>query len=193
MFYILTMVISMALIIVLNMIFYAPRYNLNFLYVLIAVIISTIVEILISGVIATLIRKFLPEKWFGVDKTYLMASKREQKIYEKLKIKVWKDKILELGCFTGFNKNKIKEPNSVEYVERFIIEANYGEVIHFISCFLGFLVIFIYPLKYWYMFGLPVAIVGLILNLMPTLSLRYNLSKLHVLYKFNLKRKLKKD
>jgi len=48
---------------------------------------------------------------------------------------------------------------------------------------MGFLVIFILPLKYALRIGLPVAIVGFVLNLLPVFILRYNLPKLAIAYK----------
>ena len=48
-------------------------------------------------------------------------------------------------------------------------------------------------LSFWFLFGFPVALVGAILNLMPTFALRYNLVKLHSLYRINLRRNDIKD
>ena len=39
------------------------------------------------------------------------------KIYNKLKVKKWKDKIPEIGHFTGFRKNKISDPKNPEYIK----------------------------------------------------------------------------
>ena len=145
-------------------------------------------EIIINGLFAGIVRWVLPKKWFTADKNYFSAGKNERKFYEKLGIKKWKDKVLELGCFTNFRKNKIADPKSVEYVERYILEANYGVVVHFVLMLISFLVIFIYPLEYWYCFGAPVAIVSIFLNALPLFILRYNLPKLYTLRKINLKR-----
>ena len=171
-----------------DIVFFCAPYGIEWWYVVVAVIISTVVEIMISGLIAFAVRWLLPHKWFAIDKKFYAAGKKESKFYEKLGIKKWKDKVLELGSFTNFHKNKVQEPTNNEYIERFITEANYGVLIHALSIPLGFLVIFIYPLKFWFMFGLPVALVGAFLNTLPTFILRYNLPKLYSLHKFNMLR-----
>lgn len=183
--YYLIVLISMIIISVIDVIFFCSSYGISWVYVVVAVVLSTIFEIAISGLIAFIIRWLLPKKWFLADKKFYCAKKWEIAFYDKLKIKKWKDKVLELGSFTNFHKNKIQNPKSKEYLERFIIESNYGVLIHALSIPLGFLVIFLYPLKFWFMFGLPVALVGSFLNALPTFILRYNLPKLHSLYKIN--------
>ena len=110
------------------------------------------------------------------------------RFYEKIGIKKWKDKALELGAVTGFRKNKLYSPNNNEYVKRFILEANYGIMVHVYCIVFGFLVMLanlFYPFVY---VTLPIAIVNLVLNLLPIFILRYNLPKLHSLYKFNLRK-----
>ena len=83
-----------------------------------------------------------------------------------------------------FRKNKIAEPNNNEYIARYIMEANYGIICHIACIIFGFLILFIYP-KYCLTIALPVAIVNLVLNALPTMILRYNLPKLHTIYKYN--------
>ena len=78
-----------------------------------------VVLFLIDALLATLIRK-LPEKWFDSNNKYFDERKGERKFFESLGIKKWKDKIPELGGFTNFHKDKIYEPNSIEFYERFI-------------------------------------------------------------------------
>lgn len=193
MLYLIIILASMALISVFNYIFYASIFGFDLIYIIVAVVLTTILEILVNGLFAFAVRRFLPQKWFAVDKKHFSASKKERAFYEKIGIKKWKDKVLELGCFTNFSKSKIADPKSVEYVERYIIEANYGIICHAVIIPASFLVIFLYPLKFWFCFGLPVAIVSIFLNLLPLFILRYNLPKLHTLYKINEKRAKQKD
>lgn len=188
MLYAIIIIVSMAIISLLNIIFSAPVFGISPAYIICAVTISTAAEIVIDGFFAFIVRWLLPETWFSVEKYGFSASKKECRFYEKIGIKKWKDKVIELGCFTKFRKNKIAEPNNAEYIKRYIVEANYGIACHSAIIIFSILVIFVYPLKYWYCFGLPVAIVSIFLNLLPLFILRYNLPKLHALYKFNLKR-----
>lgn len=187
-FYIVSILTCMAIIATINIIFTVPIFGFGVWYVILAVILSTISVIIVDLIFALIVRRVLPEKWFAVDKTCYNASKKERVFYEKLGIKKWKDKILELGALSGFRKNHVLKPNDNEYVERYILEANYGIVVHVADIIFGLLIIFIYPLEYFLCFGVPVAFVNAVLNLLPMMVLRYNLPKLHALREFNIKR-----
>ena len=189
MFYLFTILFCMALITVIN---FAFSQDYTLLQFLLWTTICTVSVIAIDGIFAFVVRRLLPRKWFTVDKLNYVADKKESRFYEKIGIKKWKDKVLELGCFTSFRKNKISEPNSLEYIERYIVEANYGIVCHIAGILFGFICVFCCPMPLWLRVGLPVSIVNVVLSALPTFILRYNLSKLHVLYKFNLKRSEKK-
>ena len=167
-----------------NAVFAAPRFGVSFWFILGAVLINVVAVIAVDGLFAFLIRR-LPEKWFGHERRFFQVSAKEKKFYEKLKIRKWKDKVPELGQFTDFHKNKVAEPRNNVYLERYMLEAAYGEVIHLAGCFLGFVIIFFYPLKYWLCFGFPVAVINLIMNILPYFILRYKFYKMKVLYRSN--------
>ena len=167
-----------------NAVFAAPRFGVSFWFILGAVLINVVAVIAVDGLFAFFIRR-LPEKWFGHERRFFQVSAKEKKFYEKLKIRKWKDKVPELGQFTDFHKNKVAEPRNNAYLERYMLEAAYGEVIHLAGCFLGFVIIFFYPLKYWLCFGFPVAVINLIMNILPYFILRYNFYKMKVLYRSN--------
>ncbi len=183
--------IAMAIISVLNIFLGTPFFGYSPWFVILAVVGSTVFEFLIDLIFAGIVNK-LPNKWFGVEKKYFHYSKKRQRFYDKLKIKSWKEKVWELGGLGGFRKNKIQDPRNIEYVERFIIEINKGIVTHRTAYFVGFLVIFIIPLKYALVIGVPVAVVNLFLNILPTMVLQYNSPKLHTLYKWLKKEEQKK-
>ena len=160
----------------------------SFLLLLGLIAIGVVFEILVDGLVATIAR-LLPAKCADHTKKVYQVSAKEKKFYEKLKIRLWKDKIPEIGHFTGFRKNKLAEPQSVEYVDRFLLESCYGEIGHFFSLFLGFTVLCLYPLSdVWFALAIPVAIVNFFLNLPSLLVLRYNSYKLVVLKKSLLKK-----
>ena len=175
-FYIFSIVGADLLIILFNIWF--NKFELSLLYIILAAVLGAIAVIAIDGVFAFIIRR-LPEKWFSYDKKIWNVSKAECNFYEKLGIKLWKDKILELGVFTSFSKKTIANPDSKEYMERFILESNYGAIIHIANAIFGFLVIFCFPLKLIFCFGLPISIVNAILSLLPCMILRYNIPRLH--------------
>ena len=187
MFYLFTILIAAAIIITLNYFFAAPVFGFTIWQIILYVSILVVAAIAIDGFFATVVRWFMPAKWFGVDKEKFAAGKRECRFYEKIGIKKWKEKVIELGVFTGFRKNKIADPMNNEYVARYILEANYGVGVHITGVTLGYLVMLIFP-QYWLNMGLPVGVVNMVLNGLSLMILRYNLPKLRTLYRINAKR-----
>ena len=173
--------IAMALICSLDIIFASVAMNVSPWFFVFAVSVSTIYQIAIDGLFAFIVNKF-PDKWFK-GKKFFSVSKKEQKFYEKLGVRMWKDKVWELGGLGGFSKSKIVDPNDPEYSEKFLIESYKGEIDHIFGIVLGFTVIFIFPFRFAPLVGVPVAIVNMILNFMPIMILRYNTPKLEVLHK----------
>ena len=145
----------------------------------------------IDGLFAFIARR-LPIKWFPPEAKLFMVSTRERKIYRKLKINVWKKYIPELGGFTGFHKDKMRDRNSSEYVGRFLTESHYGVLGHVLGAIFGFAVMllpFLRPIS----MGLPIAVVNFILSILPTMILRYNTPSLCKVYKMNLARESKTE
>lgn len=164
-----------------DIIVFCPIMNVSPWFFVLAVIASTLYQIAIDAVFAIICNQ-IPAKWVK-DKRFFEVSKKEQHFYEKLGIKHWKDKVLELGSLGGFGKSKIADPNNPEYAEKFLIESYKGELDHIFGMFAGFTVIFIFPLRFAWIVGVPVAIVNVFLNLLSTMILRYNTPKLKVLHK----------
>ena len=159
--------------------------------VILMTVTATVFQFAIDGLFAIIINK-MPNKKFAANSKHFQVSKKVQKFYEKLRIKTWKDKVWELGGLGGFSKSKLEDPNNPEYIERFIIECNKGIVTHRIGYFVGFLVMLIFPFRYAFVIGLPVALVNLFLNALPTMVLRYNIPKLQtVLKRLNRKQEIK--
>lgn len=137
--------------------------------------------VVINAIVASIARA-LPKKCADFNKKCYIVGKKEKNFYEALKIRKWKDKIPEIGHFTGFRKNKIAEPNNPEYIERFLLECCYGEIGHFWSSVFGFLLLlFFFISKTWIAISIPVAIIAGILNFLPLMTLRYNSYKLSIL------------
>ena len=116
------------------------------------------------------------------------VTEKEMRLYKKLKVRLWKDKVWELGGLGGFSKKALLEPNSPEYIERFIIECNKGVLTHRLSYPIGFLAMATLPNVCAFTVALPIAAVNLFLNVLPTLVLRYNTPMLHAVLE-RLKRK----
>ena len=165
--------IAMAIISAVNIAFGVATWY----YAIIAVVWCTALQFALDGLLAILINK-MPDGWFGVDNRLYSVSKRERELYKKLKVRRWKDKVWELGGLGGFSKKYVKEPSNPKYIEKFIIECNKGVLTHRLSYPIGFLAMLTLPFPCSLTIALPVAIVNLFLNVLPTLALRYNTPKL---------------
>ncbi len=159
-------------------------------YVIIAVVVCTALQFALDGIIAIIINK-MPDKWFGADNPLYNVSNFENKLYKKLKVRNWKDKVWELGGLGGFSKKSLVNPNDPQYIEKFIIECNKGVLTHRLSYPIGFLPMLFIPNICAFSIALPVAVVNLFLNILPTIVLRYNTPKLKmILQRMNKKSKL---
>ena len=170
--------VAMAIISAINIIFNtATWFN-----VIIAVVLCTAAQFALDGLIAIIINK-MPDTLFSVSNPIYNVSELEQKLYKKLKVRNWKDNVWELGVLGGFSNKNLANPNSPEYIEKFIIECNKGVLTHRLSYPIGFLPMLFIPNVCACSIALPVAMVNLFLNILQTLALRYNTPKLHVMLK----------
>ena len=167
--YLSTIGIAMAVISLLNVCLGTAAWY----YVIIAVVWCTALQFALDGLIAIAINK-MPDRWFGVENRLYHVSQRERELYKRLKVRLWKDKVWELGGLGGFSKKLLKEPDNPSYIEKFIIECNKGVLTHRLSYPIGFLAMLTLPNVCAFTIALPVAIVNLYLNVLPTLALRYN-------------------
>lgn len=168
-------------------------FSTKFFYLLGFTALAAFLVIVVDILVATVCR-LLPAKYANHEKKVFTVSQKEKNFYEKLKIRKWKDRVPEIGHFTGFRKNKIADPKSVEYLDRFLLEACYGELGHFWSLFIGFAILLLgfiscFPkMSLWLSISIPVSIINVLMNLPSLLILRYNSYKLEVLRKSNLKK-----
>ncbi len=170
--------ISMLIITAFNIVFNtATWYN-----VIVAVVLCTAAQFALDGLIAMMINK-MPDKLFDVNNPLYNISETERNLYKKLKVRNWKDKVWELGGLGGFSKKNLSDPNSPAYIEKFIIECNKGVLTHRLSYLIGFLPMLFIPNVCTFSIALPVAIVNVFLNILPTLALRYNTPKLQAMLK----------
>ncbi len=142
---------------------------------------EVIAVILLDGLEAFFIRR-MPEKYFAPARRCFAVSKWECRLWRVLGVRFWCDKIPELGGFSGFHKDRVREPRNSAYLARFLLESNYGTVIHLTNALSGFLLLAVFPAATFWV-ALPVAAVNLILSLLPLGTLRYNTPKLLALYR----------
>jgi len=147
-----------------------------------AVVLCTALQFALDGAAAIVINK-TPDRFFSVDSPLYNVTESEKKLYKKLRVRSWKDYVWELGGLGGFSKKNLADPQSPEYIEKFIIECNKGVLTHRIAYPIGFLPMLFMPEPWSLTIALPVAIVNLFLNILPTLVLRYNTPKLKAVLK----------
>lgn len=148
---------------------------------LFAVAIGVIAIIAQDGIGAIIIRRLTPKTWYLTERRFFTVSAKERKFYTKLKIKKWKDLVPELGLFTGFSKSEIKDSDDPEYLGRFLIESNYGVIIHIANAVLGFVIAFI-PICSAPSIWIPIYVVNFVLSILPVPILRYTSHTLAKLY-----------
>ena len=186
MFYLITISGAALLIALANFLSVGIFTFLAFGEMLLRVVLGIVAVIAVDGIIAFIVRR-MPEKWFAPEAKLFSVSKKEADLYRRSKINIWKKYVPEWGCFTGFHKDKMREPSDSAYIGRFLLESNYGVLGHILGAFLGFSIMllpFMPPLA----MALPIAVINFILSLLPTMVLRFNTPPLRRIYRRNLKK-----
>lgn len=189
MFYLITISTATLIIALANFLCDGTYSAASFGLLLLATVAGVAAVIAVDGLFAFIIRR-LPERWFAPQARAFDVGKWERNFYRRTKINVWKKHVPEWGCFTGFHKDKMQNPNDSEYIGRFLLESNYGVAGHIAGAFFGFLIMllpFLRPLT----MALPIAAVNFVLSLLPTMILRFNTPALRGLYRRNLERESK--
>lgn len=191
MFYLISVAGGTLLVTLFNFIFSEIHTFRSFGEILLRAVIGVVALFLIDAVAAFLTRR-LPEKWFAPEAKLFTVKQSERKLYRKLKINSWKKYVPEWGCFTGFHKDKVRDPNSSAYIGRFLIESNYGVAGHIIGALAGFAIMLL-PFLHPFAVAFPLAIINFILGILPTMILRSNTPSLRALYKKNVARERKQE
>ncbi len=181
MFYLIIIFASIILIAAGNLILAIPVIPSDIWWSLWVTALAAAAVFALDAISALVIRRLTPKEWYMPNNSLFKVSKKERNFYRALKIKEWKDMVPELGGFTDFHKDKLENPNDPAYLERFIIEANYGVVIHLANAVLGVFIVFI-PICSSLTVWVPVFLVNLVLSLLPVAILRYTSYTLQNLY-----------
>ena len=176
--------VAMVLISLINIVFEVAATH----YVIIAVVFCTALQFALDAVVAIAVNSF-SDKYFGIDNPLFRVTDKERRLYKMLKVRLWANKVWELGALGGFSKKSISEPDNPEYIEKFIIECNKGVMTHRLSYPIGFLAMLTLPGIPAFTIALPVAVVNLFLNILPTIVLRHNTPMLKALLKRLLRKK----
>ena len=181
MFYIIIITLATVIIAAVNFLFSGNLTLMTFISFLFKTSIGTLSVIAIDGIFAFLIRRCLPSSLFSADREFFTVSKKEFDQYRKFKIKKWKDIVPELGLFTGFSKSEISNRDDGEYLAKFLLEANFGVIIHLENALFGFLIALI-PLCSTPSIWIPIVAVNFVLSMLPVFVLRFTSHTLKKLY-----------
>ena len=143
------------------------------LYAAVAVVFCVVLQIILDSVAALAIR-LTPDRLYPAESPRYRVSGWEKKLYLKLGVRAWKDHIPDLGGIGGFSKKRLQSPDDPAYIEKYVIECHKGVLTHRLCYPLGLLVMLTLPGLCALTIGLPVAVINLVLNALPTMALRYN-------------------
>lgn len=176
--------VSVAFIMLLNIILSLAAGLFSVLYAVLGVLVAAVFVFAIDIIVSALLCLF-PRKWFNPDSKIFAVSKRERGIYERLGIRRWKDKIpIGKGPIgVGFRKDKVEEKDNPAYIQKFLVEGCFAEIMHLLSAILGFGIIFLFPIPNTLSISIPIALVNCWLQVMPILVQRYLRPKLLLLRK----------
>lgn len=121
--------------------------------------------------------RFLPKSWYAKNDWFFAERPFERKLYKKIRLDRWKDKLPEGGGLWNFQKRALSEELTPAYADRFILETKYGEVGHLGMAILGFACIWINPDEYALVF-LICALVNVVVQIPFCLIQRYNRPRL---------------
>ena len=152
----------------------------------------TVLEFGLDALIAWLTR-LLPARAVDPFLRVYRVAKWEKKLYKRLGIVKWKDKIPETGgLLVKFQKKKVLDFHDNEYLMTFMRESVYAEVMHVLSAIAGLvfpLVCVLVPSWAWLVrMALPVALVNFVLQALPVLVQRYVRPQLMSVYVRNQKK-----
>lgn len=200
-YYIIAIIVGNILIGLINGLIGLPGYStpVAMLVCLGVSVLFTVLEFGLDALIAWLTR-LLPEKAVDPFRKIYRVAKWEKKVYKKLGIVKWKDKIPEAGgLLANFQKKKVLDFHDNEYIMTFMRESVYAEVMHVISAIAGLAVPAlcavrllwpdVIPQVHWCVrIALPVALVNFVLQVLPVLVQRYVRPQLMSVYLRNQKR-----
>lgn len=140
----------------------------------ITVLITTMVMLALIGLTSFACGELFPRRFVHYDRFPFKQFKWEQngKLYVKLKVNLWKDKVPDMSTFFKgmFYKKAIGEIRTAAYFERFVKETCVAEVVHIALMLAGFIVFY----NYHDAWGLCASILFALGNIPFVLIQRYN-------------------
>ncbi len=188
-YYVIAIAMGSALIFGANALWVVPSTRFTVLHALSFTVLAVAEAFLIDAAVALLVRYAVPKSYYDPLKKRYACARWEKKLYTRLGIRRWKDKIPETGgLLVGFPKDRVLDMHDNEYIFKFMEETCYAEVMHVWSAVLGFAVLALCPSPLRLTAALPVALVNLILQLLPVAVQRFVRPQLLRIYNANARR-----
>ena len=143
------------------------------------------VSILICGVssgVVFIITRILPKSVFNAHRIRYKTFLIERNFYNLIRVRKWKNKIPELGRLSGLKKDKLLEPNNLQYLQKFLQENCIGESLHFFSILSGLLIFLFIPANYFLSVGVVIFLTNTLLHILPIFVQRYIRPKVVKIY-----------
>ena len=150
-----SLIIGFSAVILLNMIFSFAFSTALYLFLCFVIVMLPAAGFLFIG--RPIFKKYYKEDWKA-----FRENKFTSFIAKVTRVKTWKDKIPVGGRVAGFRMNKLENPKSVEYLERYMFESCFAEYLHFSIfawCFVAMVILLVCIPKYlFFRMVFPIAI-----------------------------------
>ena len=188
-YYVTAIILALTAIFGVNAVFITPLPHVSHLDMLAFLVLATAEAFAIDAAVALIVRYAVPQRFYNPLAKRFKCFRAEKKIYTRLGIRKWKDKIPETGgLLVGFQKKKVTDLKDNAYLYKFMQETCYAEVMHVWSALLGFTIIALCPSPLRLSVALSVAVVNAVLQLLPVAVQRFIRPQLLRVYNGNLKR-----
>ena len=129
------------------------------------------------GALSAILVRLIPPRHFDPLSHRFRVHKWERRLYVRLGIRHWKDKIPETGALLGYlSKRHVVSREDNTYLHHFMTETCYAETMHTVCVVVGYLIIIpalFLSSPYLFYFAIPVAIIHGILHFLPIPIQRY--------------------
>ncbi|HWK23816.1 MAG TPA: hypothetical protein VNS08_12365 [Ureibacillus sp.] len=141
------------------------------------VVINTSFWLILCFGFAFLVRYF-PKSFYEKNQWFFKEYRFEKKIYKRIQVDKWKDKLPEWGSVFKFEKKNLNQNLSISYINTFILETKYAEIGHLGMAILGFACILVNPSDYA-MMAIICSTINFIIQIPFCLIQRYNRPRLN--------------
>lgn len=127
----------------------------------------------LPAIIVAILVRIIPRGFYNPKNKLFAVRKNEDKLFEKLNVKKWKEKIPEAGKTGGFARDHLYDPRNPDYIKKYIIEGCIAEALHLLSIIWGVAALFLLPKHLILPMGIPLSVFNFFIHIFPMLIQRY--------------------